>query len=44
MTMYEKIKEMYQRGRLWSKEWVRNAVVKKAITAEEYEVITGEEY
>lgn len=43
MTMYERIKDLYRRG-LWSREWVRNAVVKKAITAEEYEIITGEDY
>lgn len=42
-TMYERIKEMY-RMRLWIKEWVRNAVAKKAITQEEYEIITGEVY
>lgn len=43
MTMYEKIKDMYRMG-LWSKAWVRDAVAKGAITAEEYEVITGEDY
>lgn len=41
--MYEKIKGWYDSGE-WSKEWVRNAVVKGKITAEEYWEITGEEY
>ena len=41
--MYEKIKQYYNDG-LWTKEWVRNAVVKGKITAEEYELIVGEAY
>lgn len=41
--MFEKIKEYYQSG-LWSKAWVRNAVVKGKITADEYREITGEDY
>ena len=41
--MYEKIKQYYSDG-LWTKEWVRNAVVKGKITAEEYELIVGEAY
>lgn len=40
---FEHIKELYDNG-LWSKKYVRNAVVKKKITAAEYEEITGEEY
>lgn len=42
-TWFDKIKDFYDRG-LWTKEMVRNAVVKGKITAEEYEVITGEDY
>lgn len=41
--MFEKIKEWYILG-MWSKKRVRNAVVKKQITEEEYTQITGEEY
>lgn len=41
--MFEKIKGWYETG-AWSKEWVKNAVVKGKITAEEYKEITGEEY
>lgn len=41
--MFEKIKEYYQSG-LWTKTWVRNAVVKGKITADEYKLITGEAY
>ena len=39
---FEKIKRLYDSG-LWTKAMVR-AVVGKAITAEEYTLITGEEY
>lgn len=42
-TWFDKIKDFYDRG-LWTKEMVRNAVVKGKITAEEYELITGEVY
>ena len=41
--MFEKIKGWYDSG-VWSKEWVKNAVVKGKITAEEYREITGEDY
>lgn len=41
--MYEQIKEWYEQG-LWTKKMVRNAVKKGKITAEEYELITGEPY
>lgn len=37
------VKAAYERG-TWNKEMVRNAVVKGWITAEEYEIITGEAY
>ncbi len=37
------VKKYYERG-LWNKPMVRNAVVKGWITAEEYELITGEVY
>lgn len=40
---YERVKKWYNLGK-WPKEAVRNAVVKKWITAEEYKEITGEEY
>lgn len=43
ISNFDKIKDLYLRG-LWSKEWVRNAVVKGKITADEYEIITGEKY
>jgi len=42
-TWFDRIKDYYERG-LWTKEMVRNAVVKGKITAEEYEIITGEVY
>jgi uncharacterized XkdX family phage protein len=38
---FEKVKGYYDKG-LWNKAMVRNAVVKKWITAEEYALITGE--
>ena len=41
--MYEKIKEYYNTG-LWSKERVRNMVIKGVITEEEYASIVGKEY
>ena len=41
--MFEKIKSWYETG-IWSGEWVRNAVVKGKITAEEYQEITGEPF
>ena len=40
---FNRIKELYDTGE-WSKKWVKNAVVKGKITAEEYREITGEEY
>lgn len=41
--MKEKIKTWYKFG-LWTKDMVRNAVVKVVLTAAEYEEITGAEY
>lgn len=41
--MKEKIKAWYK-FRLWTKDMVRNAVVKVVLTAAEYKEITGEEY
>lgn len=38
--MFEKIKRFYDLG-LWSEEMVRNAVIKKVITADEYKQITS---
>lgn len=40
---FEKVKSYYDSG-LWTKEMVKNAVVKRWITAAEYEEITGEPY
>ena len=40
---FNRVKGYYDAG-LWNKTMVRNAVVKGWITAEEYEVITGESY
>lgn len=40
---FELVKGYYDSG-LWKKKAVRNAVVKAWITAEEYELITGEVY
>lgn len=40
---YNKVKGYYDSGR-WNKEMVANAVIKGWITAEEYEIITGEPY
>lgn len=40
---YELVKEYYDNG-LWNLTRVRNAVVKGWITAEEYEIITGQTY
>ena len=41
--MKAKIAKWYKQG-LWSKTMVANAVVKKQITAADYEEITGEVY
>lgn len=40
---FEKVKSYYERG-LWDISRVRNAVVKRWITAEEFFMITGEIY
>lgn len=40
---FAKVKRYYDEG-LWTKAMVANAVVKSWITAEEYEIITGEPY
>lgn len=40
---YQKIKRYYDHGK-WTKAMVANAVIKKWITAEEYEQIVGEPY
>ena len=39
----EKVKKYYDLG-LWPEARVKNAVVKEAITAEEYKAITGKTY
>lgn len=41
--MFDHIKELYDSGE-WSKKWVKNAVVKGKIRADEYKEITGEDY
>ena len=40
---FEKVKYYYDNG-YWTKDMVKNAVVKGWITAEEYELIVGEPY
>lgn len=40
---FEKVKRYYD-SELWNKTMVRNAVVKQWITAEEYKLITGDDY
>jgi uncharacterized XkdX family phage protein len=40
---FNRVKTYYDTGR-WTKEMVANAVVKGWITAEEYKLITGEDY
>ena len=40
---FEKIKKYYDAG-LWNVKMLKNAVVKEAITADEFEEITGETY
>ncbi len=43
MTKKDKVKSYYD-AKLWSKQWVRDAVAKGWITETEYEEITGEKY
>lgn len=43
MKFYEQVKDWYEKG-LWTKQMVANAVAKEAITAEQYQEITGEVY
>lgn len=40
---FNKVKSYYESG-MWNKTMVRNAVVKRWITASEFEEITGEIY
>lgn len=40
---FNTVKAAYDRGN-WTKQMVANAVVKGWVTAEEYEIITGELY
>lgn len=40
---FDKVKGYFERG-LWSLDRVRNAVVKGWITADEFQIITGENY
>lgn len=40
---YKKIKEWYEAG-YWTKVMVKNAVIKKRITADEYKNITDDDY
>ena len=39
----QKVKGYYERG-LWNEARVKNAVVKGAITADEFKAITGKDY
>ena len=45
---FDKVKKyyttFYKGKRMWDEDRVRNAVVKKMITPEEYEEITGQKY
>lgn len=41
--MKDRIKKWYKQS-LWTKEMVKNAVVKSIISEEQYKEITGEEY
>lgn len=43
MTVFDKALDFYSKG-LWSKEWLRNLVVKGKLTENEYEQITSESY
>ena len=43
MSKFEKILYWYRAG-MWDIEKVRNAVVKKWITVEEFKIITGDDY
>lgn len=42
-SKFEKVKGYYDKG-LWNIERVRNAFVKGWITAEEFQIITGQPY
>lgn len=42
-SKFEKVKTYYEKG-LWKIKQVRDAVAKHWITAEEFEIITGEPY
>ena len=41
--MYQKILQWYKAG-IWTKQMVRNAVIKGKITQAEFKEITGEDY
>ena len=43
MSKFEMVKKFYDAG-LWPVRYVRNAVTKGWITADEYKEITGEDY
>lgn len=40
---FSKVKDFFDKG-FWDKPRVKDAVIKEWITAEEYYIITGEEY
>lgn len=42
-SKFEKVKNYFDKG-LWNIERVKNAVVKGWITAEEFQIITGQPY
>lgn len=42
--MFERINKWYNVLKIWTKDMVKDAVVKKAITEEQYKEITGEDF
>ncbi len=42
--MFERINKWYNVLKIWTKDMVKDAVVKGAITKEQYAEITGEDY
>lgn len=42
-SKFNKVKNYYDKH-LWTKSMVKNAVIKGWITADEYELVTGESY
>ena len=42
--MFERIDKWYNVLKIWTKDMVKDAVLKKAITKEQYKEIVGEDY